>query len=176
MRLCGRGEIWRDRFMGLILDHINGVADDNRLENLRIVCPNCNATLDTHWAGRIAFRASRGSARSAATSSLRNSRAAVLLTRLRTPVAWAERPAPGTPEGGAPALRPADGRVAGVQLVESRRSLRRLGQGSAQMGALVQGRRGATKGGVTGGPRERKTGKCGDLIGLPRRSNLVNLV
>jgi hypothetical protein len=32
----------------LILDHVNGVADDNRLENLRIVCSNCNATLDTH--------------------------------------------------------------------------------------------------------------------------------
>jgi hypothetical protein len=46
--LCGQGEIWRDQFMGLILDHINGVPDDNRLENLRIVCPNCNATLDTH--------------------------------------------------------------------------------------------------------------------------------
>jgi hypothetical protein len=27
---------------------VNGVADDNRLENLRIVCPNCAATLDTH--------------------------------------------------------------------------------------------------------------------------------
>ena len=34
--------------MALILDHINGVADDNRLQNLRIVCPNCAATLDTH--------------------------------------------------------------------------------------------------------------------------------
>jgi hypothetical protein len=34
--------------MSLILDHINGVADDNRLENLRIVCPNCAATFDTH--------------------------------------------------------------------------------------------------------------------------------
>ena len=34
--------------MSLILDHVNGVADDNRLFNLRIVCPNCNATLDTH--------------------------------------------------------------------------------------------------------------------------------
>ena len=34
--------------MALILDHVNGVADDNRLENLRIVCPNCAATLDTH--------------------------------------------------------------------------------------------------------------------------------
>jgi hypothetical protein len=34
--------------MALVLDHINGVADDHRLENLRIVCPNCAATLETH--------------------------------------------------------------------------------------------------------------------------------
>jgi hypothetical protein len=46
--LCGQGEEWCGRTMSLILDHINGVFDDNRLENLRIVCPNCNATLDTH--------------------------------------------------------------------------------------------------------------------------------
>jgi hypothetical protein len=46
--LCGQGEVWRGREMSLILDHINGVADDNRLKNLRIVCPNCAATFDTH--------------------------------------------------------------------------------------------------------------------------------
>lgn len=39
--LCGQGEVWRGRRMALILDH-------NRLENLRIVCPNCAATFDTH--------------------------------------------------------------------------------------------------------------------------------
>lgn len=46
--LCGQGEIWRGRRFALILDHIKGIATDNRLENLRIVCPNCAATLDTH--------------------------------------------------------------------------------------------------------------------------------
>ena len=46
--MCGQDEIWRGQPMALILDHINGVRDDNRLENLRIVCPNCAATLSTH--------------------------------------------------------------------------------------------------------------------------------
>lgn len=46
--LCGQDEDWNGRQMSLILDHINGVHDDNRLENLRIVCPNCAATLETH--------------------------------------------------------------------------------------------------------------------------------
>ena len=47
---CGQEEMWRGRPMALVLDHINGVHDDNRLENLQIVCPNCAATLDTHCA------------------------------------------------------------------------------------------------------------------------------
>lgn len=54
--LCGQGEAWRGRRMSLILDHINGVHDDNRLDNLRIVCPNCAATLTTHCSRNLAPR------------------------------------------------------------------------------------------------------------------------
>ena len=46
--LCGQGEQWLGRRLAMILDHVNGVRDDNRIENLRIVCPNCAATFDTH--------------------------------------------------------------------------------------------------------------------------------
>jgi HNH endonuclease len=54
---CGQGELWRGEVMGMILDHINGVANDHRIENLRILCPNCAATLETHCArGRRLLR------------------------------------------------------------------------------------------------------------------------
>jgi hypothetical protein len=46
--LCGQDENWCGKHMSLILDHINGINNDHRYENLRIVCPNCNATLPTH--------------------------------------------------------------------------------------------------------------------------------
>ncbi len=46
--LCGQDEIWNNKKMSLILDHIDGNSNNNNLNNLRIVCPNCNATLDTH--------------------------------------------------------------------------------------------------------------------------------
>jgi len=48
---CGQGEEWNGEHMSLILDHINGINNDNRIFNLRIVCPNCNSTLPTHCVG-----------------------------------------------------------------------------------------------------------------------------
>lgn len=45
--ICGQEPFWNGAPMTLILDHINGYNNDNRKENLRWVCPNCNIQLDT---------------------------------------------------------------------------------------------------------------------------------
>ena len=50
---CGQDEYWFGEKMGLILDHINGVNNDHRLKNLRILCPNCSSTLPTHGGKNI---------------------------------------------------------------------------------------------------------------------------
>lgn len=46
--MCGIEAVWNDKPMPLILDHINGVNNDNRLENLRFVCSNCDTQLPTY--------------------------------------------------------------------------------------------------------------------------------
>ena len=45
--ICGQKPIWQGQPLTLILDHINGHNKDDRLENLRWVCPNCNQQLPT---------------------------------------------------------------------------------------------------------------------------------
>ena len=45
--LCGNNGTWMGKKLSLQLDHINGIHNDNRLENLRILCPNCHAQTDT---------------------------------------------------------------------------------------------------------------------------------
>jgi len=42
---------WNDKPISLQLDHINGKRTDNRLENLRILCPNCHSQTIT-FAGK----------------------------------------------------------------------------------------------------------------------------
>lgn len=45
--ICGMEPIWQGKELTLILDHKNGENHDDRLENLRWVCPNCNQQLET---------------------------------------------------------------------------------------------------------------------------------
>jgi hypothetical protein len=49
--ICGQLPIWNNKPLSLHIDHINGISDDNRLENLRILCPHCHSQTDT-FAGR----------------------------------------------------------------------------------------------------------------------------
>jgi len=46
--ICGWKERSKDGRLPLELDHINGESGDNRLENLRVLCPNCHSLQPTH--------------------------------------------------------------------------------------------------------------------------------
>lgn len=45
---CGWAKVSSDGRLPLELDHINGDPRDNRLQNLRILCPNCHSLKPTH--------------------------------------------------------------------------------------------------------------------------------
>jgi len=54
---------WNKTQLPLILDHINGNSRDNRPENLRFLCPNCDAQLPTRGGknkGRVQNETERG--------------------------------------------------------------------------------------------------------------------
>ncbi len=46
--LCGWAQRTFDGRLPLELDHVNGDRHDNRLDNLRILCPNCHSLQPTH--------------------------------------------------------------------------------------------------------------------------------
>jgi hypothetical protein len=45
---CGNPGKWHGKDLSLHLDHVNGVFNDNRIGNLRFLCPNCHAQTDTY--------------------------------------------------------------------------------------------------------------------------------
>lgn len=46
--VCSMLPVWNGKPLTLILDHINGVNNDNRIQNLRLICHNCDSQLDTY--------------------------------------------------------------------------------------------------------------------------------
>ena len=46
--ICNIERMWNGKPLVLHIDHINGVPNDNRLENLRFLCPNCHSQTDTY--------------------------------------------------------------------------------------------------------------------------------
>jgi len=48
---CGLDQFWNNKQISLQLDHINGINNDNRIENLRFLCPNCHSQT-TNYAGK----------------------------------------------------------------------------------------------------------------------------
>ena len=48
---CGTGPEWLGKPMTLEVDHINGDWSDDRLKNLRLLCPNCHAVTSTWCRG-----------------------------------------------------------------------------------------------------------------------------
>lgn len=45
--ICGLNGEWNGKPLVMILDHRNGVFNDNRIENIQMVCGNCNSQLET---------------------------------------------------------------------------------------------------------------------------------
>ncbi len=45
---CGCDGTWKNGTIALEVDHINGDNNDNRIENLRYLCPNCHALTETY--------------------------------------------------------------------------------------------------------------------------------
>jgi ribosomal protein S27E len=45
---CGIAQTWRGKPLSLHMDHINGINNDHRIENLRLLCPNCHSQTPTY--------------------------------------------------------------------------------------------------------------------------------
>ncbi|WP_018602231.1 HNH endonuclease [Mycobacterium sp. 155] len=46
--ICGGATTWQGLPLVLVLDHIDGDPTNNRRENLRLICPNCDSQLPTY--------------------------------------------------------------------------------------------------------------------------------
>lgn len=45
---CGLNDTWNGKILVLQLEHLNGINDDNTIENLAFICPNCHTQTSTY--------------------------------------------------------------------------------------------------------------------------------
>jgi Zn finger protein HypA/HybF involved in hydrogenase expression len=57
-QVCGITD-WQGKFITLELDHIDGDADHNTAENLRLICPNCHSQTATYKGANAGRQSSR---------------------------------------------------------------------------------------------------------------------
>ena len=46
--ICDMKDRWKDKKLVFVMDHINGNSSDSSVENLRMICPNCDSQLETY--------------------------------------------------------------------------------------------------------------------------------
>lgn len=46
--ICKNNGSWLNKRLSLQLEHLNGISNDNRIENLRFLCPNCHSQTETY--------------------------------------------------------------------------------------------------------------------------------
>ena len=46
-KICGMDNIWNNNELVFVLDHIDGDSSNNKRENLRLICPNCDSQTST---------------------------------------------------------------------------------------------------------------------------------
>ena len=137
--LCGQGELWRGRRMGLILDHVNGVSDDNPAREPAHRVPQLRRDV------RHPLRAEpKGHPREPVVCSLRSGipsevrDTAVLLARVWNAIRARGSPPPRGAPGGATALSAAHARDSGSRLPGDRPTSWRKRQRRSEMGAAVR--------------------------------------
>jgi hypothetical protein len=57
--ICGLKPEWNSKLLTLQLDHKNGISNDHRKTNLRILCPNCHAQTHTFTGAHCRYNISR---------------------------------------------------------------------------------------------------------------------